>query len=168
MDYEFFVEGENHKIALDLAGDKATATVDGRRIELHVCRTSPSSFSLTAGDKSYTAHTARDGGRILVSVSGDTYCLEERQDSDASIRPHAGAGEADGTIKAPMPGLVIKVDVSEGVEVHPGAVVAVVEAMKMEHELRAAFPAVVTKVHVKPGQQVDALQPLLELQRVES
>ncbi len=168
MDYEFLVNGASHKIAFDTDGDKVIANLNGKRIELQVYRISPSSLSLTLGDQSYVAHTARDGRRILVAVGGDSFCLEESQASDAPVRPHAATGEMEGTIKAPMPGLVIKVDVSEGAEVHAGNVVAVVEAMKMEHELRAAFRAIVTKVHVKPGQQVDALQPLLELQRIDS
>jgi len=66
-----------------------------------------------------------------------------------------------------MPGLVVKVDVAEGAEVHPGDVLVVVEAMKMEHELRASFKAVVARVHVKAGQQVDAFQPLLDLGRLD-
>ena len=66
-----------------------------------------------------------------------------------------------------MPGLVIKVNVSEGSEVNPGDGLVVVEAMKMEHEMRSGMKAVVKKVHVKPGQQVDAFQVLVELKPVD-
>ena len=62
-----------------------------------------------------------------------------------------------------MPGMVIKVNVAEGDEVSPGDSLVVVEAMKMEHEMRTSTKAIVAKVHVKAGQQVDAFQPLVDL-----
>jgi biotin carboxyl carrier protein len=76
-------------------------------------------------------------------------------------------GKAEGTVKAPMPGLVIKVNAEEGKVVNSGDSLVVVEAMKMEHEMCSGMKAVVEKVHVKPGQQVDAFQVLVELKPVD-
>ncbi len=168
MNYEFIVEGENHRVSLNGTEGKIVATVDGRKLELDVHRISPQTFSLVAGGKSCLAHAVRRGRSVLVAIGADSFCLQEPEESGASVYSNTGQAEAGGTIKAPMPGLVIKVDVSEGTEVGPGDVLAVVEAMKMEHEMRAPFKAVITKVYVQPGRQVDAFQPLLELEKSDS
>ena len=57
---------------------------------------------------------------------------------------------------APMPGRVIRLAVTEGAAVEAGSVVAVLEAMKMEHELLAPAAGTVAAVHVAEGDQVDA------------
>lgn len=168
MDYEFLFEGEIHRLSLNDTEGKTVATFKGKSLELDICRVSSQTFSVMAGGKSYLVQVAKRGRSISVAVGADHFCLEEPQESRASAYSNTGPSEGDGTIKAPMPGLVIKVDVSEGTEVSPGDVLAVVEAMKMEHEMRAPFRAVITKVHVQAGRQVDAFQPLLELKQLDS
>jgi biotin carboxyl carrier protein len=167
MDYEFLAAGEIHKVSLDRTEGKVIAILDGKRLELDVCRVSQQTFSLMAGGKCYLAHVVRQGKRLLVAVGASRFCLEEPEEPGVSTFARAAASLEDGKVKAPMPGLVVKVDVAEGAEVHPGDVLVVVEAMKMEHELRASFKAVVARVHVKAGQQVDAFQPLLDLGRLD-
>jgi biotin carboxyl carrier protein len=61
-----------------------------------------------------------------------------------------------------MPGLVVRVEVSEGDEVGPGQGLVIVEAMKMENELRADVAARVKAVHVKPGEAVEKDQVLID------
>jgi pyruvate carboxylase subunit B len=62
-----------------------------------------------------------------------------------------------------MPGLVVRVEVREGQRVEAGAGLVVVEAMKMENELRATRPGVVATVHVAVGQPVEKGTPLVTL-----
>jgi pyruvate carboxylase subunit B len=70
-------------------------------------------------------------------------------------------------IVAPMPGMVVKVEVAEGDVVREGQGVVIVEAMKMENELRAAGAGRVRRVHVSRGQAVEKDQVLVELEPVE-
>jgi pyruvate carboxylase subunit B len=63
-----------------------------------------------------------------------------------------------------MPGLVVKVEVQEGDEVVAGQGVAIVEAMKMENELKTESAGVVSRVHVSPGEAVEKDQILIELE----
>lgn len=84
------------------------------------------------------------------------------------IRLLAGAGRAmDGhaALKAPMPGLVLRVLVNVGDAVVTGTPLLALEAMKMENELKAAGPGVVSAVLVTAGQAVEKGQKLLELGR---
>jgi acetyl/propionyl-CoA carboxylase alpha subunit len=83
-------------------------------------------------------------------------------DVDAEAHAH-GPGAASGTITAPMPGTVIKVEVHEGSTVKAGDPLVVLEAMKMETPLRAPFDATVDAVHVREGDRVAGGAVLVEL-----
>src|SRR2546422_4321868 len=65
--------------------------------------------------------------------------------------------------RAPMPGLVVRVEVADGQRVDAGAGLVVVEAMKMENELRAPRAGMVQTVHVAVGQAVEKGMPLVTL-----
>jgi biotin carboxyl carrier protein len=71
---------------------------------------------------------------------------------------------ADKTIVAPTPGLVVEVEVEVGQTVRAGQGVVVVEAMKMENELKAPADGVVASIAVQPGQTVDKGAVLLVLE----
>jgi pyruvate carboxylase len=77
-------------------------------------------------------------------------------------RPKADAGNP-GHVGAPMPGAVASVPVGVGQKVLPGDLLVTIEAMKMETGLSADRAATVTAVHVKPGDQIDAKDLLVEL-----
>ena len=66
-------------------------------------------------------------------------------------------------VVAPMPGMVLRVEVEEGDQVEEGQGIAIVEAMKMENELRALSAGTVTRVHVREGEAVEKDQILVEL-----
>ena len=75
--------------------------------------------------------------------------------------PEAEIEELPGSLHAPMPGKIVKVLVSEGDRVSEGDVLVVLEAMKMEHTLRAPHDGVVSSVQAGPDDQVDAEQVLV-------
>ncbi len=79
-----------------------------------------------------------------------------------ALRARHGHGEAQ--VRSPMTGRVVQVGVAAGDSVVKGQVLVVVEAMKMEHALKAPADAKVAKVLVKVGQQVDGGQELVELE----
>jgi len=111
--------------------------------------------------------TRREDGRWAIHLRGRRYAAEAVDERTRAIREMAGASAvASGPrpIRAPMPGLVVKVEVAVGDRVEAGQGVAIVEAMKMENELRAEAPGVVAYIHVAPGQAVEKDQILIDLQ----
>ena len=164
MDYEFLVDGRSCKFSLDRHEGKIVFARAGRSLDLDIRQVRSNTLSLLVDGKSYVARIASDREHIFISIGAFQFCLTEpdRVSSAAQFR-ESSSEKAEGTIKAPMPGMVIKVSVSEGSEVNSGDGLVVVEAMKMEHEMRAAFDAIVDKVYVRVGQQVDAFQPLMDL-----
>ncbi len=77
--------------------------------------------------------------------------------------PVGSVGQDRGSLHAPMPGKVVKVEVAEGDVVDQGQVLVVMEAMKMEHTLRSPHAGTVTAVHTSAGEQVEAGQTLIVL-----
>ena len=79
--------------------------------------------------------------------------------------PAADEGEA--LVAAPLQGTVVSIDVMEGDAVAPGRCVAVMESMKMEHEVRAETAGIVRRVHARAGDTVYAGHPLLVLEEAD-
>ena len=100
----------------------------------------------------------RRGERVEVEV------LDERARHIRSLTGGSERARGPAVVKAPMPGLVVRVQVEAGQSVISGAGVIVLEAMKMENELRAAAPGVVSTVRVKPGEAVEKGQVLVEFE----
>ncbi|HYW52465.1 MAG TPA: acetyl-CoA carboxylase biotin carboxyl carrier protein subunit, partial [Dongiaceae bacterium] len=78
-----------------------------------------------------------------------------------STRTSAAAAGND--VVSPMHGVVVEIPVAQGASVNEGAVVAVIEAMKMMNEIRAHKAGTVSKIHVEPGATVEARTPLITL-----
>ena len=81
----------------------------------------------------------------------------------AKARPGRTFLEEDTIIRSPIPGLVFDVPVTEGQEVEVGDILVIVEAMKMENELRAPRPGTVQATHVGPGDRVAKGQVLVTI-----
>ncbi|WP_344603789.1 biotin carboxylase N-terminal domain-containing protein [Sporichthya brevicatena] len=103
-----------------------------------------------------------DADEVVVRGGGRAIAL--------GVAPRFRTGRHDTAAAGPvssLPGTVVEVRVAEGETVAAGAVLAVVEAMKMQHPITAPYDAVVTSVLVTPGQAVEAHQLLLELTETE-
>ncbi|MCA9672221.1 MAG: hypothetical protein KC503_41790 [Myxococcales bacterium] len=90
--------------------------------------------------------------------------LDEAALARAAVTGGAVGGAAAGSVEAPMPGRVVKLLVAEGDSVQSGQGVVVVEAMKMENELRSAVDGVVKKVAVAEGEGVESGQVLVVIE----
>lgn len=124
--------------------------VDARLTAQGIC-------SLLIDGASLVADVADREGACAVEVAGETYTVDVEEETRHIIRTRGGtAGEASAqAVKAPMPGRITHVAVAVGAEVAAGDTVVVIEAMKMENELRAGAPGTVREVRVQPGQAVN-------------
>lgn len=153
---------------LEIARDAEGFVVDGRRVEASL-RHEPGSAEL---------HLLLDGEPLVLGLDGHSAAgwrvvhqgaLHEVRVEDERTRelrsrapaPQRAGGSA--LLKAPMPGLVVRVAVHEGEVVAAGAGVLVLEAMKMENELKAPRAGVVKRLRVAPGETVEKGAVLLEL-----
>ena len=160
-----------------------TATIDGRSIEVEVdgdrVMVDGQSYSASLGRIAGTplhqllldgrpvalALEARGRGRWALTSAGERWEVEVLDERTRHIRSLTGSADqrrsAEG-LKAPMPGLVVRVQVQPGDKVAAGAGLVVLEAMKMENELKAATAGTVKAVRVAPGEAVEKGQVLVE------
>lgn len=113
-------------------------------------------YSLLVDHQSYETHLAQsDDGECLVAVSGRPYRASIQTEKCVSS-PSAPCARSNGLaeIRAPLPGLLVEVRVDEGETVEEGAVVAVLESMKMHLELRSPGAGRVASLPGQPGQEV--------------
>jgi biotin carboxyl carrier protein len=106
-------------------------------------------------------------GRWALAPGGERWEVEVLDERTRHIRSITSGGDqrprAD-VLKAPMPGLVVRVEAKPGDKVTAGTGLVVLEAMKMENELKAAAPGVVKAVRVAPGEAVERGQVLVEFE----
>ena len=163
--FDFLLDGEVRRISVE-ARDGALVVREGdRALETGVRRVSANELRLRLGDRSVRVFLARDGERTFVAVDGRQYVVSEPR-VDAG-RPGAGDDKAAGgslRVKAPMPGKVTKLAISVGEEVRKNQTLVIVEAMKMENEIKTSIDGVVTKVHAAVGDLVDAEKILVEIE----
>jgi geranyl-CoA carboxylase alpha subunit len=98
-------------------------------------------------------------GALTVSRGGISHRFQNRIALPPVVDDVAGSG----TINAPMPGLVLELSVTNGAQVAKGALLAVIEAMKMQHEIRADIDGTVTEIAATVGAQVGAGDRLLQI-----
>jgi biotin carboxyl carrier protein len=153
---------------IEVVVDGDVVTVDGRRLEAWLERVpgTPEVRLLIDGIATSLAVESHEGAALRLVDRGAVRELTVEDERARHIRLLAGAGKmVDGhsVLKAPMPGLVLRVLVDVGDRVTAGMPLLALEAMKMENELRAAGPGVVAAIRVTPGDAVQKGQVLLEL-----
>ena len=134
------------------------AILAGRKIPFQVSSSGGRLETIRVGDHSFPVRVAREGGRVFVWCAGRTF--EFGKAGGRAGRPR----DAAGSLAAPMPGRVRRILADEGSRVSAGDVVVILEAMKMEHAIRAPGAGTVTKVFHSEGELVEAGTLLAEIQ----
>lgn len=156
QDYELVIDGDS----VSLNGSAFKARVEdlpGAPLQL-----------VTVGDSVHRVHATRvERGIYDIAIDGYRLTVEAFDERARVIRELSRASRktaGSGHLLAPMPGLVVRVNVREGDQVRAGQGLVVMEAMKMENELRATMPATVKRVAVAPGSAVEKGALLVELE----
>jgi biotin carboxyl carrier protein len=167
MDFEFVLDGTPRIISLEKKAGRQVIRLGETVLEAEVEILGDGSVSFLVGERSYLAHLGRDETRILVSVGGETVAFSAPgQDGGRPNRGEEAGQSGLSLVKAPMPGRVIKLSVAEGEIVRKNQTLAIVEAMKMENEIKSPHEAKVRRIFVAAGELVDSDRPLIELEPV--
>jgi biotin carboxyl carrier protein len=126
-------------------------------------------FSVLIDGKSFDVHfeQAEEANQYTLTVNGIAYPVKvesERQHRLATLAPRSNLAGGDVSVKAPMPGLVTIVRVQEGDTVNQGDRLVVLEAMKMENELRAPRAGTIKTINVTAGQTVEQNKVLVVIE----
>jgi biotin carboxyl carrier protein len=142
-------DGQEHRVEL--------ATVPGTHLR-----------HLRIGDRGYRLSARRLDGLWHVETGGQLYRLRVEDERSKAIRELTGTtDDAHGAseLRAPMPGLVVRVEVERGQVVQAGTALVVIEAMKMQNELKAPADGTVSSIEVTEGETVDRDALLVVLDR---
>ena len=123
-------------------------------------------YSLILGHESFEAYVSESETGLQVLLRGQLYEVEVEDERQHRLRQEShvhGTPSGEFSLKAPMPGLVVAVPVSEGESVTRGQNLIILESMKMQNELRAPREGVVQRVRVKAGERVEQNQVLVTL-----
>jgi biotin carboxyl carrier protein len=124
-------------------------------------------YSLIIDGKSYEAYVRESDDEWQVLLRGRLYPAKVEDEREKRLRAAAGGGVAESGefhLKAPMPGLVVAIPVSEGQEIKKGQVLLILESMKMQNELKSPRDGMVNRIKVKAGETVEQKQTLLSVQ----
>ena len=139
------------EVAYGFRRDRLVVEVDGAPVEVRLVSATPDLVDLEVdGVRRRVAVAYVDGTWYVDSPLGSTTLAEAPRFTEP------GTGAAAGSLTAPMPGTVVRVNAEVGAAVTAGDVLLVLEAMKMEHPVRATADGTLTEVRVTAGQQVDA------------
>ncbi|HEX5875723.1 MAG TPA: biotin/lipoyl-containing protein [Pyrinomonadaceae bacterium] len=157
MKLKALIGDREEELVIKVADGRITAEVGDRVYDLEVREPQPDSFLFFLNTEVHECRVTERAGDFDVSIRGRNYPvtivdpkrLRSGQNSD---RHHHGAAE----IVAPMPGKVVRVQIEAGAEVEKGTGLVVVEAMKMQNEMKSPRSGVVVSINVKPGDTVNA------------
>lgn len=153
------IEGEKLELEIKRDGSRVVAALDGRHYEMEARDIRAGVYLLFVEGRVYECRVnRRDAGHgsteVMVGIQAYTVTLTDPKRLRASSQSGA---HSDGTaqIVAPMPGKVVRVLVEQGALVEAGAGVIVVEAMKMQNEMKSPKAGIITSVNVKAGATVN-------------
>lgn len=149
-------EGTLFRVSID---GGATRVIDAEHLEGHVVH-------MLVDGRSYEVDLEEDGDAFNLLVDDALFRLEVLDERKHRLRNARGKFHVAGpqTIRAPMPGKVVKILAAQGSEVAEGQGVIIIEAMKMENELRAPKAGKVAEVFVAEGQTVENRAALISIE----
>lgn len=142
--------------------EEGAAHVDGQCVTFREVRRDGRLVALEVAGDVFPLRIARQGDRAFVGCPGGAFELR-RIAAGAPRSRRVGAGESHAGLVAPMPGRIRRALVHRGDPVAKGQVVLILEAMKMEHAIRAPQDGVVTRLEHRDGDLVEAGTVLAEI-----
>jgi biotin carboxyl carrier protein len=159
MKYEISINGARRNVEFTPRTNgtaRATFTVDGRLVEADAIRISRSAYSILLGGRSLEVTAEETSNGLLIRANGREFQVDIF-DPRSWRRRHGAGIELEGRqqLVAPMPGKIVRVLVAAGEQVSAGQGLLVIEAMKMQNEIRSPKSGTVEKV-AREGQTVNA------------
>lgn len=168
MKYVVNVDDQNYEVEITELDRGTQLKVDGKEVPVDLKMVNaPSLYSMLMANHSYELLVEEREGRFAVFIETELYEVKVQSEREMRLsrgREAAGRGHIGETeIKAPMPGLVVAVQVQPGEEVAKGRGIVTLEAMKMENEMKAPRAGTVKAILVTQGQKVTQGQLLAVL-----
>jgi biotin carboxyl carrier protein len=156
MTYDVTIDGKNYRLELGRCEGRWSCRLDGRDVEVDAVLARPDVLSLRIGNKAYEVKCERVAGEQHLWVGSTRFAVEVRDPRSLRGRTRTVDDQGPKKLTAPMPGRIVRVLARQGDEVEAGAGVLVVEAMKMQNEIRSPKKGTLQKILVSEGAAVNA------------
>ena len=156
MLYDVIIDGKNYRLELERADGRWSCRLDEREVEIDAVLARPDVLSLRIGNRAYEIKSERLGDDWRLWVGSAQFACEVRDPRALRSRARAADDQGPRKLTAPMPGKVVRVLVREGDAVEAGAGVLVVEAMKMQNEIKSPKKGTIQKMLAAEGVAVNA------------
>jgi len=163
--YEVTIAEKTYRVELARAGARWSCKLDGREFPVDVVSPQAGLLSLLIDGRSYEVKQEMGADETNIVVGRERFPAAVRD--PRSLRGRRGAdtgGQGVRKITAPMPGKVVRILIPVGTEVEAGQAVLVIEAMKMQNELKSPKKGKVSKLSVSEGAAVETGQTLAEVE----
>ena len=156
MTYEISIDGRSYRLDLKQVDGRWTCRLDGREIDVDAVLARPDVLSLRIGNRAYEVKCERVPNEVHIWVGSRRFAPEVRDPRSLRSRSHAVDDHGPKKLTAPMPGKIVRILLTQGAEVEAGAGVLVVEAMKMQNEVKSPKKGRIQKIIVAEGAAVNA------------
>lgn len=162
-----YISTINHKEYVVEILDDQHVVVDGQvyLVDFHPVSDQPV-YSLLIDERSLEAYVYPSDNVWQVLIHGNQFAVSVEDERERRLRAASSGDKIGGTefhLTAPMPGLVIALEVSDGQAVKKGDLLVILESMKMQNELKSPRDGIVSRIRVQAGQSVEQRQILLSV-----
>jgi biotin carboxyl carrier protein len=155
----------DRKFEIEIRND-GSVWVNGQPRDVDFLPLTDSLYSVIMNSTSHEVVVEERDGMYEVLMGGRMYSgtvMDERAQLMKSRRGGLEADSGEISIKAPMPGLIVAIPVSEGQTVHAGQTLIILESMKMQNELKAPRDGIVQRISVQQGETVEQKRVLVTM-----
>ena len=160
MTFRIELDGRSYRLDLQSNGTHSTYSLHAGEQDIagnvSFARISPGVYSIFLRDRSHTIHVAKAGEQLEVWADGKRRTISVVDPRDDVEGAGASAGSGRFELRTPMPGKIIKVLVELHARVHAGQGLVIVEAMKMQNEIKSPTDGVVSRLSATEGATVGA------------
>ena len=160
--YIISIDEKNYKVQLEGYNQ---IYIDSGFISTEIEKLSNTSYNLKLNNKNFNICVTKiSKGQYLFSLNGNYYdvtALTELEENTRKILNGKSSTKQYQIVRAPMPGMILKINKKNGDEVKVGDSLIIFEAMKMENEIKASKNGIVKEVHVKEGSSIEKNDALI-------
>jgi biotin carboxyl carrier protein len=164
--YKASVNGREYEIEYD----EKNQSIGGKKFDGDSIELKKGKFHIIRDNRSFEAEVVkvnRDEKTVSVKVNNVLYTVSVKDRYDALLKEigiDSTGNKTVNDIKAPMPGMVLKVIVESGQKIQKGDAMLILEAMKMENILKAPSDGIIKKIHILKGDKVEKNQVLIKME----
>ncbi len=159
MDIKVNFGNTEYNVEIEKKGDKYRCKIGDNTFNTQFQFIGKNEIVMNLGNSDIVSEFIQDRDKTIVYIDGERYEFKEKEETKGKEENET----QENIIKAPMPGLIVKVDAKKGDKIKKGDILVILEAMKMQHEFKSKGDMLVKDVFVKEGEQVEAFATLVEL-----